>query len=347
MGRRLAAAPGRQPGRGRQHCGGAEHQRPHAGHRPGVHQRVESEQEPVEDEHRRCLRQMRRTALAHDRLHQRQQHQHRRHADGDRPWRLGAGLGHALHVHPHQQQREQRHADVDEHQQREQPVADAVVVNEIAHQFASEAGQPVQPLEARLGDELRQAVPGKHEAVGAGREYQPHQYDACHPREPAESAHAIEGPVAHQVDQHRDDHRVRCVAVHAAEDAAGVTLGMRQRLHRAVSPFDARVEEGIEVQPGAGDDPEQIERQRAQVIQGIELVAEGAVEHRLGMHEARAQQALRPWSHRALPARQTTIRNSSPPRIATAPPTPISPMPKTSPGLRSTCSAPATLRCTP
>ena len=46
-------------------------------------------------------------------------------------------------------------------------------------------------------------------------------------------------------------------------------------------------------------------------------------------------------------ARSVTTTNIRPPTMAISPPRPIRPMPAISELLRSTCSAPATLRCTP
>ena len=96
------------------------------------------------------------------------------------------------------------------------------------------------------------------------------------------------------------------------------------------------------------------EADRAEVVKRIAALAEAGVEQRLGMHEQPAQQPLDRSDHprtsgaRGLRTeRATTTTNSNPPTIAMAPPRPISPMPATSAVLRSTCSAPATLRCTP
>ncbi len=309
-----------------------------------VHQRVQREQEPVEFERGRGPGEVGRTALAEDGLHQRQQAQHRQHRQRDRPRRLRLRLGHALHMDPHQQQRHQRHADVDEDQQREQPVADALGSDEVADQCAAEAGQPVEPLEAGLRDELRQLVPRQHVAVGAGHVDQPDQQHAGDPGEPAKAAQAVEREMAQRMHGHRRHQRVRGIAMHAAQYAAGEPLAFGEGLHRPVRALDAGVEERVQVQPAGADDPEQEEDRRAEVVQRVELVAEGAVEQRLGLQEAAPQQRLH---GRGRIAPNTTTTNSSPPTMAISPPRPIRPMPAISPALRSTCSPPATLRCTP
>ena len=85
----------------------------------------------------------------------------------------------------------------------------------------------------------------------------------------------------HVVQQHRDDERVGRVAVRAAQDAADPGLGRVEGLHRRVRLVDAGPEERVEVQPGDGDDPEEIEGDLAEPVERIQAVAEGPVEERL------------------------------------------------------------------
>ena len=142
--------------------------------------------------------------------------------------------------------------------------------------------------------------------------------------------------------------------MHAAQDAAGEPLAMRQRLHRRIGRGHRSVEECVEVGAGDGHHPEQEERGRAEMIERVVAVAEGAVEHVLDQHEPGTQYPFQQRDHCLTPgctgariARITTTMNNTPPMIATRPPRPITPMPAISDLLRSTCSAPATLRCTP
>ena len=113
-------------------------------------------------------------------------------ADPHRPRRRGLRAGHALRVHPQQRQHAEREADVQERQQREQPVVDRLGRDEVADQRAVEHRQPVEPLGGGDGDELRDAVPRQHVAVDAGDVDEPQQDDAGDPREPAEAAVVVE-----------------------------------------------------------------------------------------------------------------------------------------------------------
>src|SRR5690606_25078032 len=242
-------------------------------------------------------------------------------------------------------------------QQREEPVAYALRQDEVADEPAVEARQPVEPLEARLRDELGEPVPGEHVAVGAGEIGGPEQDDARHPCEPAKPAQAVEREMARKVQAHREHHRVGSVTMRAAQDPAEAPPPVGDALHGGVGAVHARVEEHVERDAGYGDDPEQEEGDRAQMVERIEAIAERTVEQRLGAHASCAQAALPQLDHRDparedagagdLVARRTTTTNRRPPTIASNPPAPITPMPAISPALRSTCSLPATLRWTP
>src|SRR5207344_3629020 len=69
--------------------------------------------------------------------------------------------------------------------------------------------------------------------------------------------------------------------------------------------------------------------------------------HQGDTHEAAHRIHADARARRSSSARNTTIRNRTPPATATRPPRPINPIPNTSCVLLSTCSPPATLRCTP
>ena len=113
-------------------------------------------------------------------------------------------------------------------------------------------------------------------------------------------------------------------------------------LHRRVGVGDAGLEEGVQVKAADGDDPEQEEADRAEVIERIEPVAEGGIEQRLDAHEQPLQQRCRRLiiaraRSRLVPAR-LAARRSPPRRTAgrrrwrSPPPRPISPMPAISAG---------------
>ena len=77
--------------------------------------------------------------------------------------------------------------------------------------------------------------------------------------------------------------------MHAAHDAAGVPLVVGQRVDRSVSTGDTSLEKRIEIQSAPGDQPEQHEGDRAEVVERIKPVAEGGVEQRLHAHEGPSQ----------------------------------------------------------
>ncbi len=209
-----------------------------------------------------------------------------------------------------------------EGQQGEEAVADVLGVEEIAHQRAVEDRQPVEPFKRGHGDVLRQLVPGQHVAVDARGVDHPDQHHPGHPGEPAEPAEPVEGEIAQHVQRHGEHHRVRGVAVHAAQDAAQPPLRGAQLDHRVVGVDDAGLEEHVEVQAAAPHHPEQEEGDGAQVIEGIDAVAERGIEHAFDAQEEPLQQALDSLDHwipfkpssRAPPA--GAWRGSPPPRTA-------------------------------
>jgi hypothetical protein len=112
------------------------------------------------------------------------------------------------------------------------------------------------------------------------------------PREGAEAAVAVVGEVADEVQEHRQDHAVRRVAVDRAHDTAGPPLVMRDRLDRFEGVMHAGVGEDVEIEAGTDQQPELPEADRAEVVEGVQLVAEGEVEHVFDAHEAPAQGGL-------------------------------------------------------
>ena len=192
--------------------------------RPRIHQWKGAEDEPVEAQIVGDHAQIRRRVTYH-RQHQGQHDQRDEQRQGDGARRIGRGARHTLDVDPHEQQQGQRHADVDEREQREQPVLDAALVDEVAHQRTVEDRQPVQELGRADHDELGQPIPGQHVAVDAGDVSEPQQQHAAHPGEPAKAAMPVEAEVPQHVQQHGDDHAVGGISVQAAHDRRRRTSG--------------------------------------------------------------------------------------------------------------------------
>jgi hypothetical protein len=223
--------------------------------------------------------------------------EHQRDGDGDRPRRVDVRARHALDVHPHDDGDDQRHTNVDEGEQREQAAVDGFDVEEVADQRPVEHRQDVEPLGGGDDDELRQLVPDEHEAVDAGDVDQPQQRHPGQPRERAEAAIAVVGEVPQHVQQHGQDHAVGGVAVDAAQDAAGPPLVVRDPLDRVVGVMDAGIGKDVEVETGSDEQPELPEADRSQMVEGVELVAEGHVEDVLDAHEEPAQDLLQEFDH--------------------------------------------------
>jgi hypothetical protein len=175
-------------------------------------------------------------------------------------------------VDPHAGQQQQRQADVQEHQQREETVADAFRRQEVAHHGAAEQ------FGGADRDELRQPVPYQPVAVDAGRKRQPQERHAADPGKPAEAAVAALEEFADQVQRHGHGHGVRRIAVQAADHAAEIPL-RGDRLHRGMRTQHAGIEHGIQVQAGRRQDPEEEIRKRTEVVPGVVARTEGAVEH--------------------------------------------------------------------
>jgi len=73
--------------------------------------------------------------------------------------------------------------------------------------------------------------------------------------------------------------------VHAAHDAAGPPLVVRDGLDRLIGIGDARVGKDEEVEPGERHQPELPKRDGAEVVERIQLVAEGDIENAFDAHE--------------------------------------------------------------
>jgi len=87
------------------------------------------------------------------------------------------------------------------------------------------------------------------------------------------------------VQQHRQHHAVRGIAVHAAQHATEIPLLARQLVNRRIGAVDAGLEKDVQIQPARHHQPHQEVRDRTEVIQRIEPVAEGEVEQRLDAQE--------------------------------------------------------------
>ncbi|EXI72148.1 MAG: hypothetical protein AW07_03293 [Candidatus Accumulibacter sp. SK-11] len=99
------------------------------------------------------------------------------------------------------------------------------------------------------------------------------------------------------VQQHRHDHAVGGVAVDAAKDAAGPPLVVGDALDRLEGVMDAGVGEDVEVQTRDEQQPELPEADRAEMVEGVHLVAESDVEDVLDAHEQPAQDLLQDLDH--------------------------------------------------
>ena len=214
------------------------------------------------------------------------------------------GAWHALDVNPHDEDDDQRRADVNEGEQGEQSTVDAFEIEEVANQGAVEHWQYVKPLGRGDDNELRQFVPYQHEAVDAGDVDQPDQGDTGKPREGAETAIAIVGKVPQQVQDHGQDHAVGGVTVNAAHDAASPPLIVGDAFDRLVCVVDSGLGKDVEIEPGPYQQPELPETDRAEVVEGVQFVAEGHIEYVLNAHEEPANDLLEKFDHGLCPLRR-------------------------------------------
>ncbi|MNC89994.1 hypothetical protein D3C83_60250 [compost metagenome] len=85
--------------------------------------------------------------------------------------------------------------------------------------------------------------------------------------------------------------------MHRAQHAARPPLAVRERLHRAVGARDAGLEEGVEIEPARHHQPHQVVRDRPEVVERIEPVAEREIEQRLHPQEAPLPDSLKAPEH--------------------------------------------------
>jgi len=78
----------------------------------------------------------------------------------------------------------------------------------------------------------------------------------------------------------------------AAHDAGKVPLVVRDVLDRCISVGNAGVEEDVQVDPGPGDNPEEVPAQGAEPGKRVVLLAESKVEQRFGTAEQDAEQTF-------------------------------------------------------
>ena len=280
---------------------------PQEGGRGRVHQRMHEQDEPVELDRRGQAERVP-GRLRGCRAQERRGEQHGEGGRHQAARRDRLRLADALHMDPHAGEQRQRQADVQEDEQREQPVAHALRAEEVArHRLGGETGR-VEPFRRGERRDLRARVPHQPVADDARGVHQPQQRHAGDPGEAPKAAEAPRRPLAHQVQQRRGDEGVGGVAVHAARDAPRPPLLGRQRLDRRVGALDAGVEKDEEVNPGRGEHPEEEKRQRAEVAQRVGVRAEGRIEPALHGNETPIERVRR--GHQE-------PRKSKPPFVAT------------------------------
>jgi hypothetical protein len=292
FGRGRPHALGRQPRDEEQQQRQADDAEPEVERIDDIEQRQHRHLEPVDGDIGRHHRKVGFAALADHRLDQGQHDEHQGEGDRDLARRVDVGARHALHMHPGQYAGDQRCAEMDEGEQGEQAAIDVFLVDEVADQGAVEHRQRVEPFGGGDHHELGQLVPDQHEAVEAGDVHQPDQRHADGPGKPAEAAIAIVGEVAQHVQQHGQDHAVGGVAMDAAHDAAGPPLVVGNALDRFVGIMHPGVGEDVEIDAGADQQPELPEADGAQMVEGVQLFAEGEVEQVLRAHEEPAHDLL-------------------------------------------------------
>jgi hypothetical protein len=169
------------------------------------------------------------------------------------------GARDAIDMGPEAEQQHQRHADVDEHQHREEAVVDRVGGEEIACRGPLKKRQPVEQFGGGDRGELRQPVPDDPVAADAGDVHQPDQRYAGDPGVEAEAVVAAVGPFAQQVQEHHQDEGVGGIAMQAAHHAAQIPLFPGQPADRVVDAFNAGIEHGVEIETAGDQDPEEIQ----------------------------------------------------------------------------------------
>ncbi len=233
--------------------------------------------DPVGAHERRRVREIG-GCIARRGLGEAQQQQRRSQTECDIARRTAARPADPLDVHPHAEQQGERYADVQEDQQREQPVAHGARADEVARQRLAEEGQRVEPLGRRDQAELGEAVPYEPVPAEAGRVGEPKQRHPRQPREPAEPLRMAVHPFTHHVQQYHERERIGRVPVQAPREAAQRPLAVRDPLDRGMRAGDAGVERRIDVRTGGRDDPEQEERRGAEMPPRIRTRAERLIE---------------------------------------------------------------------
>jgi hypothetical protein len=143
------------------------------------------------------------------------------------------------------------------------------LVRKVTLHRVGEDRQPVEQAGRGNGDVLRQLVPHHPVAGDAEDEHQPEQRHAGEPGVPAHAAVATAQELARQVQDHGDHGGIRGVTVQAAHHAAGVPLLVRDALQRQPGAAQAGVVEDEQVDAADQHDPEQVDRQRAEVMAGL------------------------------------------------------------------------------
>ena len=169
----------------------------------------------------------------------------------------------ALDVDPQPEQQQQRHADVQEHEQREQA---------IVHSWRPRGSCASAARRTR-------AARSSHSIVAMAENCASRSQASQKPPTPAAKvSHSSgtpltqenqrkplkrpAGELAHQVQDHHQHEGIGGVAVQAANDATEVPLRARQVIDRAIRALDRGVEHRVQIDAAGHDDPEQ-QRSRA------------------------------------------------------------------------------------
>ena len=102
-------------------------------------------------------------------------------------------------------------------------------------------------------------------------------------------------PFTRHVQQNDERERVGCVTMQAADNAAQRPLPLRYPLDGRIRAVDAGVQTGVDVGTCRGDDPEQIERHRAQMPPRVRARAECGIEAELDPMQRGLQRMPRRW----------------------------------------------------
>src|ERR1039458_6022254 len=167
---------------------------------------------------------------------------------------------------------------MNEHEQREQPVADGVCAQIVAYQRRGEHGQPIEPFGGGGRGELRQMVPSQPNADDARDIDEPQQRYSGEPGKVAKAGVPPEQEFAQQMQQRDQEEGVGGVAVQAAQHAAEVPLLAREPVYGAINARDRGVENGVKIQSSDGDNPEEQETECPEMAPRVERSAEYHIE---------------------------------------------------------------------